>query len=151
MFVCCWFRRQQPQPRMRAAPLLPTLLPLHLSPHPSSEQNAAVPLQGQQKMAREEATTVGKEETAGSVKCQRRRRGGRNDAPTPKDGASTHHVQVKGTRIHPLPPHPPPPTPFNPEPITLSSEVLLYLGMETEVRFGAGSGGFLLPPLPHGD
>ena len=113
MFDCYWFRGNQPQPGVRASvpphPSLPASLPL------TPPQSRAQPSlhRGKQKAGREEATTVGAEETAESVKYRSRRRGGRHDGNTPAKTWENPHVKVR-SREYPAPSLP---TPFSPEPI----------------------------------
>lgn len=149
MFDCCWFRGNQPQPGVRASPLLPTLLfPSPLLRAGLSPPSAEPPENGQ----RGSQHSPGMEDTAKSAKRRGRRRGGRSDRGPPPTKSIHMPCADQGNTA---PPSPTPflRTPFSPEPVKLSSpsEVVLYLGMAAEVRFGAGRGDFSLPPLPHGD
>ena len=97
MFDCCWFRGNQPQPGVRASPLLPTLLfpsPLlraGLSP-PSAE-----PAENGQRGSHHGR---GMEETAKSAKCRGRRRGGRSDRGPPPTKTWEHPDAVCRSREH---------------------------------------------------
>lgn len=114
MFDCCWFRGNQPQPGMRASPLLPTLLfPSPLLRAGLSPPSAEPPENGQ----RGSQHSPGMEETAKSAKRRGRRRGGRSDrGPPPTKGIHMPRADQGNTApppLHPSSRHPSAQSPSN--------------------------------------
>ena len=132
---CCWFRRNQLQPGVRACPTLPGTF--HLT-SPQSRAQPSLPPQSQQEMGREEShqwSAGGR----GNRICKMQEEGREEGLEASKDGGNVHvlghRCLSQGTGPTAPSPHPSSPRPFNTEPIKLLSwsEVLLHLEIVAEV------------------